>query len=251
MAILNSNQPLVSIYLDSQNVHLNERGISLLQNFAKSIGNLFRTKLYYNSLTNKKCLGCPDVTYKDVPCPLKNSLDNRIISDLIKDINQHQSPSIVILVSGDGDFVHLIKTLKQLGKRVIVFGKMGHVKAELIDSADEFHYVDNLQKLMVELAESLTNSTTTVVQSESIASVLNYQEANKYLLEAIQIASSQNKSPCLSNIDNLMRKHFPCYQGARCICNDNGKNFSRFSKFIEAVVNDGKIMVKDNKLFLV
>ncbi|OKH52448.1 hypothetical protein NIES2101_14590 [Calothrix sp. HK-06] len=243
---LSTKQASVSIYCDYQNVKLDEKTVSLLQNFAKSIGTLLKTKIYYNSLSNNKCLGIPNVTYKDVPCPLKNSLDNQIVFDLIKDIRKSQSPDIIILVSGDGDFVDLVETLKEKGKHVIVVAQSGNVKAELIESASKFYYLNSLQQLMVEFAESLTLEVTTEIESPE----LNYCEAIKYLIQAVQTALSQNKSTKLSYIDGLMRKSFPLYQGCRCIRTESGNKFSRFSKFINAVVDDGKIIMKDNQLFL-
>lgn len=243
---LSTKQFSVSIYCDCQNVKLNEKTVSLLQNFAKLIGTLLSTKLYYNSLTNNKCLGIPNVIYKDVPCSLKNSLDNQIVFDLIKDIRQSQSPDIIILVSGDGDFIDSVEILKDKGKHVIVIAQSGNVKAELIESASKFYYLNNLQQLMVEFAESLTSEAPTQIASSEV----NYREAIKYLIQAVQTALSQNKSTGLGYIDGLMRKSFPSYQGYSCIRTDNSGKFSSFSKFVQAVVKDGKITMKNNYLFL-
>ncbi len=60
---LSTKQASVSIYCDYQNVKLDEKTVSLLQNFAKSIGTLLKTKIYYNSFSNNRCLGIPNVTY--------------------------------------------------------------------------------------------------------------------------------------------------------------------------------------------
>ncbi|RDH50997.1 hypothetical protein CBF18_10940, partial [Mastigocladus laminosus WC112] len=46
-----------------------------------------------------------------------------LISDLIDDVHKHQSPNIVILVSGDGDFANSVSVLRQLGKKVIVMAR--------------------------------------------------------------------------------------------------------------------------------
>lgn len=241
-----SKQSSVAIYWDSQNVNSNEKTVSLVQNYSKLIATLLSTKVYYNSLTNKKCLGIPNVIYKDVPCLLKNSSDNQILSDIIKDICKSQSPKTIILVSGDGDFVSIVEILKLLGKHVIVIAQSGNVNAELIKSASKFYYLNSLQQLLVEFAESLTSEVTTEVTSPE----LNYCDAIKYLIQAVQTALSQNKSTGLSYIDSLMRKSFPSYQGCRYIRTESGNKFSRFSKFIQAVVDDGKIIMKDNQLFL-
>lgn len=94
------------------------------------------------------------------------------------------------------------------------------------------------------MAPLALEASTQVTQSE-----LNYREATEYLIQAVKTALSQNKSTGLGYIDGLMR-NFPSYQGYRCIRTDKGVRFSSFSKFIQAVVNDGKIIMKDNQLFL-
>lgn len=240
---LSTKQRSISIYCDYQNVYLNEETVSLLYNLANSLGKLLSIKVYYNPLDIKKFLEFHNVTCIDFPCSLPNSLDYRIFSDIIKDICQSQSPDIIILVSGDGDFIDLVETLKRLGKHVIVVAQSGNVNAKLINSANEFYYLNDLQELM---GKPLTSEAST----QLILSELSYREAIKYLIRAVQTALSQNKSTGLGYINDLMRKSFPSYQGCHCIRTDNGIKFSRFKKFIEAVVSDGKIIMKDNQLFL-
>ncbi|EHC12290.1 protein of unknown function DUF88 [Fischerella thermalis JSC-11] len=118
---------LVSIYWDLQNVFLNQELVNLLLAFVKSQGQIVDKKVYYNSLVlhqaaEKKNLQNLGFSCIDVPCVLKNSADNQIKSDLIDDVHKHQSPNIVILVSGDGDFANSVSVLRQLGKKVIVRG---------------------------------------------------------------------------------------------------------------------------------
>ncbi|WP_272938939.1 NYN domain-containing protein, partial [Fischerella thermalis] len=47
------------------------------------------------------------------------------------DVHKHQSPNIVILVSGDGDFANSVSVLRQLGKKVIVIARKGNLKKQL------------------------------------------------------------------------------------------------------------------------
>ncbi|RUT10055.1 hypothetical protein DSM106972_005500 [Dulcicalothrix desertica PCC 7102] len=239
---LSTKQSSVSIYCDYQNVNLNEKTVSLLQDFANSIGTLLTAKLYYNPLVIRKFLEFHNITCIDVPCSLPNSVDYRISNDIIKDIRQAH-PDTIIIVSGDGDFIDLVEILKYLGKHVIVIAQSGNVNARLIQSANQFYYLNDLQQLM---EKPVTSEASTQVTS----SELSYREAIKYLIRAVKTALSQNKSTGLGYINDLMRKSFPSYQGCHCIRTDNGIKFSRFKKFIEAVVSDGKIIMKDNQLFL-
>jgi hypothetical protein len=240
-------KPSISIYWDFQNVHSIQKLASLLLAFAKSKGRLISTKLYYNSLCNNQAyvisnLNNFEISFIDVPCPLKNSADNQLIADCLEDIDSNQSSDIFIIVSGDGDFVKLVRSLQKLGKKVIIFAQKGNVKQKLKELADNFHFVDDLPQLVVENNQP---------QITSIKSQINYNEAIEYLVKAIKIALSQGKSTVLGYINNLMREHFPNYQGFSCICTPDGKKFSRFSKFVDAAVKEGKVRMQNQKLLLI
>ncbi len=238
---------LVSIYWDLQNVFLNQELVNLLLAFVKSQGQIFDKKVYYNSLVlhqaaEKKNLQNLGFSCIDVPCVLKNSADNQIKSDLIDDVNKHQSPNIVILVSGDGDFANSVSVLRQLGKKVIVIARKGNLKKQLKELADETFFVDDLCELPVN-----TNQT----EINYVDVCVNYNEALDLLIEAIKRASSQGKCARFSYIDNLMRQFCKNYQGISSIRTPDGKKFKSFSCFIDAAVKDGKVRRQNQELFLI
>ena len=240
-------KPSISIYCDFQNVYSIQKLVSFLLAFAKSKGRLINTKLYYNSLCNnqvsvKDNLNNFGISLIDVPCPLKNSADNQLIADCIEDINSNQSPDIFILVSGDGDFVNLVRILQKLGKKVIIFAQQGNVKQKLKELADEFYFVDKLPNLVGEN----TQSKTTCIEFQ-----IHYNEAIKYLIKAVKTALSQGKQAGFAYIDNLMRQLCPNYQGVSSIRTPDGKKFSRFIKFVDAAVKEGKVRMQNQKLLLI
>ena len=49
----------------------------------------------------------------------------------------------VVLISGDGDFVPLVKTVMQRGKQVFVMALSRGLNKDLPIIADEFHYLDD------------------------------------------------------------------------------------------------------------
>lgn len=239
-------QSLVGIYWDIQNVYLTLEQAENLLDFGKTKGSVIRKKAYYNSQFEsqafaKKQLQKIDFHFDDVTCVVKNSADNQLKSDLIDDIYHHQSSDVVILVSGDGDFVNHIKCLKEKDKKIIIFAHKGNVKKKLIETADEFHFVENLPHIR--------NKTLCLEHSNDFQN--QYNEAVGYLIKAIQTVSSQGKPTELSKIDNVMRQMFPKYKGFSCIRQPDGGSFSRFSKFLEAVEKDGKIRIHEQKLFLI
>jgi hypothetical protein len=237
----------LSIYVDLQNAFLIQHLATLLLEFAKLRGNLIDTKVYYNSLCpaqvcakNKlESLGFKCI---DVPCPLKNSADNQLMADCLEDIDSDRPPNKVILVSGDGDFVKLVRNLQKLGIKVIVFAQQGNVKQKLKDlEGIDFYFIDELPNLVASQTQ----------QIENIQCHLTYHEAIECLIAAIKTASKQGQRTSLSYISNLMRKHFPQYQGVSSICKYQGKTFSKFGKFVETAVKDGKIRSQDGQLFVI
>jgi NYN domain len=238
---------LVSIYWDYQNAKLSLEQIQSLLDFAKSKGRLIRQNLYYNSQCENQCAAIGNIASLnfnciDVPCPLKNSADNQLIADCLEEIHSNLSPDTFILISGDGDFVKLVLNLQKLDKKVISIAQSGNVKQKLKELADEFYFVNKLPKLVA----NETESQTTVVKSQII-----YHEAIEYLTEAIKTALHQGKPTVFGYIDKLMRQRCANYQGASSILTPNGKAFSRFSKFVDAAVKDGKVKMQNQQLFLI
>lgn len=239
-------KPLVSIYWDYQNVILSLDKAKLLLDFTKSQGRVISKNIYYNSQREDQAAAKDDIANLgfnclNVPCPLKNSADNQLIADCLEEIHSNISPDIVILVSGDGDFVKLVCNLQKLGKQVIIVAQIGNVKQKLKEFANKFHFVDDLPDFL----EKKNQNQTTLVEFQS-----NYNEAVEYLTTAINIAFSQGKRTSFSCIDNLMRQHCANYQGVSSIRRHDGKKFKNFSQFVDAAVRDGKVRKQNQELFL-
>ncbi|MEH2023195.1 NYN domain-containing protein [Nostoc sp.] len=237
----------VLIYWDFQNAKLSLELAKLLLVFAKSIGRLIGKNIYYNSQCEdqaaaKNNLASISYTCFDVPCPLKDSADNQLIADCLKDIHSNLSPDIVILISGDGDFVNLVRNLQKLGKKVIIFAQAGNVKQKLKELADEFYFIDKLP----ELVDKKTKSQTTSIEFK-----INYNEAIECFTKAITTTLSQGKHTEFGYIDKLMRQHCVSYQGFSSIHTPDGKKFKSFGKFVDAAVRDGKVQKQGQELFLV
>lgn len=241
-------QPLLSIYVDLQNTHLTQILGSQLLEVGKFERILIDAKVYYNSL-------CPDqvsaqnklqsLGFKciDVPCRVKNSADNQLIVDCLDDIYSNRPPDTVILVSGDGDFVNLVRNLQKLDKKVIVFAQRGNVNQKLKELVgSDFHFLDELPSLVAPKTQQ---------QRENVQCHLTYNEAVEYLIEAIKTALSKGKRTELGFINHLMLQLFPKYQGVTSVCQHQGKTFSRFSKLVDTAVKDGKIRCQDQQLFVI
>ena len=267
-----SNQLNLNIYVDNQNVKLTLEFANLLQIYAKMQGTLERANIYdvwpedcqsdsHKTLANLgfKCIS--------VISPLKDCADYQLVFDCIGALGGNPSPNAIVLVSGDGDFQPLVSHLTKIGIRAIVFARRGNVKKTLIDSADKFHFLDELPQLIgslhkykysdklndiPEIEPSLSETNTTKVggktkkTKKNTKKYLTYQEGISCLIQAIKTALKQGKPTLFNNLDALMRKNpnFPNYKGASSIAKPEGDRFRKFGKFIESAVKDGKVGLK-------
>lgn len=80
---------------------------------------------------------------------IKNSVDMFLCINAMKMLYSHPNIQTFVLVTGDRDFVPLIKTIREFGKRAVVIGVAGASSAHLAQSADEFFFyhqiTDNLK----------------------------------------------------------------------------------------------------------
>ena len=246
-------KPLVYIAWDFQNVKLKSNKLlnfaSNLLAFASNKGRLHYKMVYYNSqhidqASAKKNLDNLCFNWRNVPCTSKNSADNQLIADCIRRVAFKPSPDIIILVLGDWDFAGLICILRSLDKKVIVIGQRGSESKKLIKITDEFYFVDELPQLVMYKTEP---------QMAFFQSQFNYEDAIDCLIQAIKTALGEGKRTDFSCIGKLMRRNpsFPTCKNFPSLCKSDGTKITCFSKFIDAVVKDGKIRTQNQELFLI
>ncbi len=72
----------------------------------------------------------------------KNSVDIKLTADCLEVCHQFPNINTFVLVSGDGDFVHLVNILRPYGKHVVAIGVSWSTNARLSQLVDEFLYYD-------------------------------------------------------------------------------------------------------------
>jgi uncharacterized LabA/DUF88 family protein len=82
-------------------------------------------------------IGPGDATTDGLP-RRKNSVDIKLAVDTVEFALLNPSVSTFVFVTGDGDFIHLINTLRTRGKRVVIIGASWNTSWQLTNSADQF-----------------------------------------------------------------------------------------------------------------
>ncbi len=238
---MSTTRQKVSLYWDCQNVPINNSYLAqYLWIFANRLGEL-RIRPCAYSYWRKENLLYQERLYElgfqciDVPVIEKNAVDKRLIDDCQQEIKDTLGSDIVILVTGDGDFTKLVEELQNNQKKVKIFAQSKTTSPSLISKVgeDSFYDVDNLPEL-VDITEPVCS--------------ISYDDAIACLIDSINIAFKQGKRTLFGYINQLMRNNpkFPNYKGAASIQKPDGSKFSKFGKFIETAVKDGKVGLKKN-----
>lgn len=75
----------------------------------------------------------------------KNKIDNKIIRDAKKILNENKSIDIFVIVSRDGDYTELVQFLRNNRKRVVILAPKNTSK-KLKNASSEFRTIKNRRK---------------------------------------------------------------------------------------------------------
>lgn len=137
----------VALYWDCQNVRVNLHQAKCLLNFAHTQGNLVIKRAYaywrYENRHFEEYLYNLGLECLNIASRQRNSLDQILIADCQSSVLNNPDIKRVIVVSGDRDFVKLIRELQAQGKKVIVVAQ-SQVSQKLIKIADELYLVNQI-----------------------------------------------------------------------------------------------------------
>lgn len=232
-------QHKVSIYWDYENIPKPQISNYLLS-FASSRGKVENAKVYSKWGTSqnkvKKQLETDGWECSNVLVSIRNAVDFQLVFDCGSD-----NSDIIILVSGDGYNQILLDQFKTRKKEVIVFARQGSVSKDSKECANEFYFIDELPELVNKHNQKL---------SAVDKCKLTYNDAIMCLIQTVKTALNKGQGTGIGYINQLMSQLFPNYQGVSCICKPTGNNFSKFGDFVKAAVEDGKIRMENQQLFL-
>jgi len=137
----------VAMFIDWENMHGFIRGkanISALREVAEGYGRLVLAKAYADwrearfqpdSLVLYK-IGFEPIYVPSVAGGAKNNVDVKLATDCIDYAYRYPNIGIFILVTGDGDFIHVVSALRPLGRKVIVIAQSNNASSRFGDLVD-------------------------------------------------------------------------------------------------------------------
>ncbi|MFQ5575369.1 MAG: NYN domain-containing protein [Anaerolineae bacterium] len=229
------SQPAISdvaMFIDWENMHGSIRGkanVSALREVAEGYGRLVLAKAYadwreprfqQDSLVLYK-IGVEPVY---VPAGFKNNTDVKLATDCIDFSYKYPNIGVFILVTGDGDFIHVVTTLRPLGKKVVVIAQSGNASSRLGDMVDTL--------LIYEQDVNPVNTDTTPKMSKSRRSKTPKALDGVYQ-DIVEIIRNEEGAPVL--LTNVKQKLIRAYGSF----NEREYGFEKFKALIEAGAKKG------------
>lgn len=154
---------------------------------------------------------------------IKNSSDIHLVIDAMRTLFSYPNIQTYILVTGDRDFIPLVNTIRQHGKRVVVIGVAEATSSHLAQSADEFVFYH-------QLAEDIVPPET---RTKDIYDVL---------VDALKLARERRNACTLATLKLLMKEILGDFD-ERQYTDAQGRRFSRFLDFVREAERRGKVQI--------
>lgn len=158
----------------------------------------------------------------DGPPRRKNSIDVKLAVDCVDASLSNPNISTFVLVTGDGDFVHLINTLRLRGKRVVVIGTSWSTSWQLTSSADQF------------LAYDVTVDPVSPAPSSRNGSSPSLEEVMKTLVEVVKFVRERGRPNVFAQVKLLMTSRLGNFD-------EQSYGFAKFKDFMKEAERRGLI----------
>jgi len=154
---------------------------------------------------------------------IKNSADIHLVIDAMGTLFDYPNIQIYVLATGDRDFIPLVHTIRQHGKRVIVIGVADATSSHLAQSADEFIFYH-------QLAEDV------------LPPKPKTKDIYDVLVDALRLARERKNAVTLATLKLLMIELLGNFD-ERQYSDSQGRHFSRFQDFVREAERLGKVQI--------
>ncbi|MDP7511771.1 MAG: NYN domain-containing protein, partial [Dehalococcoidia bacterium] len=163
---------------------------------------------------------------------VKNSVDVKMTADCIECAHSYPNIGTYVLVSGDSDFIHVVNTLRTMGKRVVIIGVSWATSRRLADQVDGLILYD-------EDVDPVTPAETAAAgdgrgPSPGNAGRLELGEVVREIEECVRGERQAGGTPLLTSIKQRLMRRFPGFDEKKL-------GFSSFKKLMARTAQEGNI----------
>ena len=165
---------------------------------------------------------------------VKNSVDVKMTADCIECAHSYPNIGTYVLVSGDSDFIHVINSLRAIGKRVIIIGVSWSTSRRLADQVDGLILYD-IDVDPEHLPEP--EPAPSVSERSSRANGGNRQQLSDVMRQIEEIVRSERnagRTPLLTSLKQRIMRRVPGFDEKKL-------GFSGFKKLMLRTAEEGNI----------
>ncbi len=165
---------------------------------------------------------------------VKNSVDVKMTADCIECAHSYPNIGTYVLVSGDSDFIHVINSLRAIGKRVIIIGVSWSTSRRLADQVDGLILydidVDPETQPVPEPAPATSGrgSRSSAVSRQQLSDVMRGIE------EIVRSERQAGRTPLLTSLKQRIMRRIPGFDEKKL-------GFSGFKKLMLRTAEEGTI----------
>ena len=167
---------------------------------------------------------------------VKNSVDVKMTADCIECAHTYPNIGTYVLVSGDSDFIHVINSLRAIGKRVIIIGVSWSTSRRLADQVDGLilYDIDVDPETQPEPAPAPTpvgrGSRTSGGNRQQLSDVMRVIE------EIVRSERQAGRTPLLTSLKQRIMRRVPGFDEKKL-------GFSGFKKLMLKTAEEGNIQL--------
>ena len=174
-------------------------------------------------------VGAPSDSFRTAR--VKNSVDVKMTADCIECAHAYSNIGTYVLVSGDSDFIHVINTLRTMGKRVIIIGVSWSTSRRLADQVDGLILYDT-DVDPVATAETANNGRNQ--QRSSTNGNQQLSEVMSIIEEIVRSERQAGRTPLLTSLKQRVMRRLPGFD-------EKKMGYSGFKKLMQRVAQEGNI----------
>ena len=164
---------------------------------------------------------------------VKNSVDVKMTADCIECAHSYSNIGSFVLVSGDSDFIHVVNTLRTMGKRVVIIGVSWATSRRLADQVDGLILYDvDVDPIVVSDPVPISNG-----RPPARAAGASKPDLGAVIREIEEIVRSERQvggTPLLTSIKQRLMRRYPGFD-------EKQLGYSGFKKVMARVAQEGKI----------
>jgi len=153
---------------------------------------------------------------------VKNSVDMFMVINVMKTLYSRNNIQTYVLVTGDRDFIPLVKAIREYGKRAVVIGVAGAASTHLAQSADEFYFYHQL--------------------SDALAQKAKKKDIYDALVEAVHLARQRGYASTFASLKLLMAEILGAFDQTEH-CDAEGRPFAKFKDFVKEAERRGLVQM--------